>query len=237
MEPILHTKHLKEFARHCGADAVGIADLDLLAGIRTEPVNLFEGYCRGISIAVRLADGVIDPIVDRPTPLYEQHYSKVNALLDDIALRVSQYIQDAGGKALPLPASQLLDKTAWTSYISHKAVALAAGLGWQGKSLLLVHRQFGPRVRLVTVLTDLAIEPDKPVRNLCARCSKCADACPVQAIKNVNTETHYQNRDEALYFERCVTRVTENATTLPFVEHPICGVCISVCPWGKRKVK
>ncbi len=106
-------------------------------------MDLLKGYTTAVSIAVRLADGVIDPIVDRPIPLYQQHYLKVNALLDDIAVRISQFLQNAGHKALPIPASQLLDKTEWYSYVSHKAVAIAAGIGWQGKSLLVVTPQCG----------------------------------------------------------------------------------------------
>jgi epoxyqueuosine reductase len=231
----LNSKLLKKFAGECGADVVGIADLSALRGIETEPSNLLDGYCCAISIAVRLADGVIDPIIDEPTPLYQQHYFKVNALLDDIALRVSQRLQSVGAKTLPIPASQVLDKTRWHSYLSHKAVAIAAGLGWQGKSLLVVNPHFGPRMRLVTVLTNLDLECDKPLKNLCARCSFCADACPAQAIKNVNTDTHYRDREEALHFERCVARVTENPSRLPFIESPICGVCIKVCPWGDKK--
>jgi epoxyqueuosine reductase QueG len=227
-------QEVKEFARACGADLVGIADLSLLEGIETEPPDLLEGYLRAVSVAVRLADGVIDTIVDRPTPIYQQHYLKVNALLDDIAVRVSQKIQHGGGKALPIPASQLLDTERWRSYISHKAVALAAGLGWQGKSLLLVNRDYGPRVRLVTILTDLPFEADRPVKNLCAKCTECADACPAEAIKNVNTETHYTSRNEALHFERCVDKVTKDHPQLPFIDSPICGVCISVCPWGRK---
>jgi epoxyqueuosine reductase len=116
-------------------------------------------------------------------------------------------------------------------------VAVAAGIGWQGKSLLVVTREFGPRVRLVTVLTDWELEPDKPLKNLCAKCSECADACPVQAIKNVNTDFHYAERDEAIHFDRCLGRVVENSTTIEFVESPICGVCIRVCPFGQKKRK
>lgn len=232
----MNSAQLKQSARNWGADLVGIADLSLLEGIQTEPSDLLKGFKRGISIAVRLADGVIDPIIDRPTPIYQQHYLKVNALLDDIALRVSQVIQAAGGKALPIPASQLLNRDNWTSYISHKAVAVAGGLGWIGKNLLLITREYGPRVRLATVFTDLeSLQPDAPVKNRCGKCFYCTEACPVQAIKNVNTSHHYSDRNEAIHFDRCVARVTENPTILPFIESPICGVCIRACPWGKKK--
>lgn len=235
----MNSYQVKDFARQCGADLVGIADLALLDGIQTEPVDLLKGYRRAVSIGVRLADGVLDAIEDRPTPIYQQHYLKTNLLLDDIALRVSQYIQARGSKTLPIPASQLLDKENWTSYISHKAVAIAAGLGWQGKSLLVISQDFGPRIRLVTILTDAAIKPDHPQKNRCGRCSLCSDACPVGAIKNVNTSSHYSSRDEAIHFDRCLARVLENSSR-PFIESPICGVCIRACPWGKtrkRKVK
>ncbi|MFH1115259.1 MAG: 4Fe-4S double cluster binding domain-containing protein [Pseudomonadota bacterium] len=229
------TDNLKLLARHCGADLVGIADLKRLEGIQTEPGDLLEGYARAVSIAVRLSDGIVDAIADRPTPLYQQNYAKVNMLLDDIALRVTQYLQNEGARAVPIPASQLLDKTRWTSYISHKAVAIAAGIGWQGKSLLLVNHGYGPRVRLVTVLTDMPLDADVPVKNLCAKCSACAEACPAGAIKNVNTTLHYEDREEALHFDRCLARVTDNQTSVPFIEAPICGVCIRACPFGKRK--
>jgi epoxyqueuosine reductase QueG len=226
---------LKDFAKELGADLVGVADLKRLEGIQCEPPDLLENYRTAVSMAVALADGIIDPIEDKPTPLYQQHYLKVNLLLDDIALRMSGKIQEMGGKALPIPASQLLDLDNWTSYISHKAVAIAAGLGWQGKSLLLVTPEYGPRVRLVTVLTDLPLEADEPVKNLCARCSECAEACPAGAIRNVNTKTHYSSRDEALEFNKCVERVYEEHRKLPFIESPICGVCIRACPQGKKR--
>ena len=231
----MKSEELKNFAKACGADCVGIADVARLEGIQTSPSDLLAGYTRAISVAVRLADGVIDPIEDCPTPLYQQHYLKVNALLDDIAVRVAQLLQQEGAKALPIPASQLLDKTEWFSYISHKAVALAAGIGWQGKSLLVVHPRYGPRIRLVTILTDLSLTADKPRKNLCGKCTKCTESCPAQAIKNVNTDYHYESRDEALYFERCVSKVSQEFTALPFIDSPICGVCIRACPKGQRK--
>ena len=50
----MNSLQLKEFARQCGADVVGIADLTLLKGIETEPKNLLEGYTRAVSVAAVL---------------------------------------------------------------------------------------------------------------------------------------------------------------------------------------
>ncbi len=43
------------------------------------------------------------------------------------------------------------------------------------------------------------------------------------------------SRDEALFFERCVAKVSQEFTSLPFIDSPICGVCIRACPRGQRK--
>ncbi len=163
--------------REWGADLVGVADTSRLEGIETRPENLLEGWPRAVSMGVRLAGGVMDSVTHGPTELYSQHYQRVNALLDDIATRLTGWLQAKGAGVLPVPASQILCEKTFVSYLSHKAVAVAAGLGWQGKSLLLVTPKHGPRVRLVTVLTDLDLPPDEPVKNRCGTCTACADAC------------------------------------------------------------
>ncbi|MBU1230645.1 MAG: 4Fe-4S dicluster domain-containing protein [Proteobacteria bacterium] len=229
----LDSPALKRLARTWGASLVGVADVERLRGIETEPADLLSGFTRAVSLAVRLSDPVLDAIVDRPTPLYAQHYQKVNALLDELALRASLAIQAAGSRALPLPASQLLDAERLTSYLSHKAVAVAAGLGWQGKSLLVVTPQYGPRVRLVTVLTDHGLTPDAPLKNRCGSCAACAEACPAGAIRGASTDSHYASREEALFFERCRTKVLDEFAKLPHITGGICGVCVSACPFGK----
>jgi len=216
-----------------GANLVGVADTALLKGIETEPLNLLQDFPRAISIAMHLSDAVIDTITDRPTPIYSSHYSRVNSMLDDIALRTVNFLQSRNARAMPIPASVILDKEKWTSFISHKAVAIAAGIGWQGKSLLLVSPQFGPRVRLVTVLTDADLSPDDPLKNRCGRCMECRDHCPAGAIRGAGTDNHYATREEALYFDRCVHQVRDIFSSLPHIVPLICGVCISACPWGK----
>jgi len=227
------TLSLKAYAKCLGADLVGVADLKLLAGIETEPANLLDGFSHAVSLAVKLPGAVFEQLVDRPTPLYAQVYLSANSLLDEMAFKLSRWIEQRGARALPIPASQPLDLEKLSGHLSAKAVANAAGLGWQGKSLLLVTPQFGPRVRLVSVLTDLALVADKPIKNRCASCSACADACVAQAIRNVGVDFHYESREEALDFRKCAEKLVHEFKNLPQVEKPICGICIKVCPWGK----
>lgn len=92
-----------------------------------------------------------------------------------------------------------------------------------------------PRVRLVTVLTDAPFIADAPPKNRCGNCMLCRDACPAGAIKGVNTENHYTNRNDALHFSRCVEKLTGEFAKLPEVGAPVCGVCIKVCPFGRKR--
>lgn len=231
------TQQLKDEARRLGADLVGVADLKLLVGIETTPVDLLVPYRYAISFAVKLPNAVFEQLVDRPTPLYSQVYQQANSLLDQIAFKLCSFIEAQGGNALPIPASQPLDMVKFTSHLSAKAVANVAGLGWQGKSLLIITPEFGPRVRLATVLTDLPLIPDYPLKNRCGTCRACTEACVAQAIRNVNVEFHYASREEALDFSKCADKLVGEFKNLPLIEKPICGICIKVCPWGRQRRK
>ena len=218
-----------------GASIVRVADTEKLKGIETEPASLLDGYPRAVSIAVRLSDSIMDGIDKQPTPLYSSHYSRVNALLDDLAIRATNLLQATGARSVPIPASLILDSEKWTSFISHKAVAIAAGIGWQGKSLLVVSPEFGPRIRLVTILTDADLEPDTPLKNRCGKCNLCKDHCPAGAIIGANTDSHYATRSEAIDLNRCVYQVRDVFGKLPNTAPLICGICIRICPWGNKK--
>lgn len=229
------SKTIKAIASSLGADLVGIADLNLLRGIETVPEDLLDGYQFALSIAVTLPAAVFEQIEDAPTPLYAQVYNNANLLLDQIALRLCSYLEGGGYAALPIPASLPLDMERFSSNLSAKAVANAAGLGWQGKSLLIVTPEHGPRVRFATVLTDMPLSADRPLKNRCGSCCACTEACPAGAIRNVNTDFHYSSREEALDFQKCADKLVKEFMLLPRVEKPICGFCIKVCPWGRKK--
>jgi epoxyqueuosine reductase QueG len=230
------TNELKDEIISLGADLVGVADVEPFNKIRLTPPNLLDSYLRAISIGVRLPAAVFEQIIDRPTPVYASVYRTANRLLDQVAFRTAGILQSHGFEGMPIPASQVLDKKNWYGAISHKAVGRMAGLGWQGKSLLLVNPQYGPRIRLVTVLTNALLDIDGPIKNRCGKCTVCRDACPVGAIKGVGTKQHYRNRSEAIYLGRCADKLAGEFSKLPNVGSPICGICIKVCPFGRRSV-
>jgi epoxyqueuosine reductase QueG len=229
------TEEIKRRVIESGADLVGVADTESLKGLKLNPPDLMNGFTRAISVGVRLPAAVFEQIVDRPIPLYAAVYQTANRLLDEIAFRTASILQDRGFDALPIPASQVLDRKRWYGAISHKAVGRMAGLGWQGKSLLLVNSRYGPRIRLVTVLTDAPLRPDAPVKNRCGKCRLCQDACPVGAIKGVGTRTHYRSRRRAVDLSRCAGKLVDEFSKLDQIGAPMCGICIKVCPYGRKK--
>ncbi len=228
------SEDLKTAVKEFGADLVGVADLQQLREARTIPGGLLDPFSRAVSFGVHVPLAVFETVGDRPTPLYSSVYQTANRLLDEIGFKASKRLQGQGYPALPIPASQVLDRDSWHAAISHKAVARVAGLGWQGKSLLLVTPEYGPRVRLATVLTDAPLAVDAPKPNRCGSCTACRDACPVGAIKGTGTADHYRTRNHALHFESCVEKLTKEFAPMPDIGHPICGICIKVCPFGIR---
>lgn len=127
-----------------------------------------------------------------------------------------------------------MDEQRLLGSISHKAVARLAGIGWQGKSLLIVNRHYGPRIRLVTILTDLSLQPDGPVKNQCGNCLECVRACPAGAIKGMGTNDHYETPGVAVDLVKCHQQLQEFARR-PGIGVRTCGVCIRACPFGKLR--
>lgn len=232
-----YTNQVKAFVLGLGADLVGIADTKALQGLKTIPPNLLDPFNNVISIAMQLPSAIFDQIVDQPTPNYASAYLTANRLLDEIAFKISIKMESDGYQSLPIPASQALDKENWYAAISHKAVGRVAGIGWQGKNLLLITPEYGSRVRLASVLTTAPLNPDSPIANRCGKCMSCRDACPVNAIKGINTKTNYEKRNQALYFDRCKDKLTKEFAQLPDINAPMCGLCIKACPFVRKQKK
>jgi len=98
-----------------------------------------------------------------------------------------------------------------------------AGLGWIGRSNLLVTPQYGARVRLVTILTDMPLPPDNPSAGNCGNCFDCLPACPVGALKKDQMDFDHR---------RCFEQLRE-FRKLGYVGQYICGLCVKACKGPK----
>lgn len=203
---------LQNLACKNGASIFGVARLD------KEEEEKF-GLPIGITIGVHLSEEIIRQIEDRPTKLYSYHYKQVNYLLDRIALLITDAIQKKKKKALPIPASQIIDWEGMKGSISHKKVAYLGGIGWIGRSSLLITEEFGAKVRLVTVLTDLELLCGKPKIRDCGECKNCISFCPAKAIKG-----SYEELD----LKSCINQL-EVFRKRDNIGHHICGICVKAC--------
>lgn len=219
------TRELKKIASALGAKAFGIADLEELK--KKDPKllgNVAGDYSRAVVFGMRLQKGVLDEIVDKPTPLYFHNYRQLNYQLDTAALEIADKIQDADFRAIAIPASQIVKKEPMSGHISHKLLGWAAGIGFIGRCTLLVHPEFGAQMRYVSVLTDMPLPPDTPYAGECGLCRKCIEVCPACAIKE---------KREDFDLEGCYKKLTE-FTKLAFIGQHICGVCVKACA-GKNR--
>ena len=211
---------LKELCRSRGAVGFGVCRL---SEVRTDdfllPAQTILDLPFAVSVALRLAPAVLGTLEDHPNQLYEHHYRQVNFALDRLALDLATLIQNLGAKALPVAASQLVDWQNQRGHLSHKRIAVAAGLGWLGRNNLLVTPRFGAQVRLVTVLTDLELDPDRPLERGCGSCHACITACPAKAIGE--TPAEFKHLD-------CFALLKEFQSKR-YVSQYICGLCVRAC--------
>jgi epoxyqueuosine reductase QueG len=215
-----------------GGDFFGVADLTRARdNILEQGGEEVASYPRAVSIGIRLLDSIIDQLPQGFDPgvavSYRHHYDITNLRLDILAAKVASMLQKEGYKAYPIPASQRFDDQRICAIFSHKLAANLAGLGWIGKSCLLITPEAGPRVRWVTVLTNAPLNPNQGmVKDSCGSCTECVDACPVQAFTGApfREDEAREVRYSAAKCEKYLNDL-EEATGLS-----TCGLCIYVCP-------
>ncbi len=212
-------KNLKDFCLDHGADLFGVADIGAYSREIVIAEHLRASLTRAVCIGVRLSRSILAEISSGPTRLYFHHYRTVNDFLDQAALKAGYYIERRGFNAVPIPASHILDWEKMTAHLSHRKIGVLAGIGWIGRNNLLVNPEFGSRIRLVTVLTDMPLLPDAPVTGECGECRRCLEACPAGAIAESAADF-----DHRKCFEKLKTFQKRRMT-----DQYICGVCVNVC--------
>ena len=215
---------LSALAKTLGADLVGFCELP------SPPISSQPHLRYALSIGVKLSDAILQTIENAPSFVYFQHYRTANALLDSVAFRLSREIEKRGYAAMPIAASQSLGKNnPYRGVLPHKTAAVLSGLGFVGKSGLFLSTEYGSKVRLATILTDLPLESELPViENGCGGCTICQKACPAGAIfGELPTKDGERNFDA----EKCSRYMKEHFQDVG--RGSVCGVCIKVCPKNK----
>lgn len=223
---------VKRAGKFLGADLVGICDYDdrwvythnySRINQTDKPMDLPDDLPHVVVIANEMDHDTIKTV---PSALSGaatgQGYSK-----DIIALlSLTQYIRNLGYRAV---AS--LNDTALSI-----PLAIQAGLGQYGRHGLLITPEYGPRVRIAKIFTDLPLAADEPidfgVTEFCNMCRRCSDGCPIKAIASGEPSAQRHNcstikgvKKWSVDGEKCFKYWTNQGTD--------CSICIRVCPYNK----
>ncbi len=204
------TETLRKALMEAGACLVGFADLSCLDS------NITKGYSYGIGFALQHDLNVVDNLPN--DELYRAMTAMLSEKSNDVYDSATKMIDSWGHNytriSSGLKAAELPDMR---EKLPQKTIATLAGLGWIGKSSLLVSPNYGPRIRLGALLTNCPLQADKPIlHSNCGDCDLCVKACPVNAVKGANWS---QRVDRVYLLDAKMCRV--------------CGLCLKVCPVGR----
>jgi epoxyqueuosine reductase len=226
------SEDVKHVAKTVGADLVGIAPYDE-RWVYTERFSVQTGGGKPND----LPDGMTHVVVIGQSMDHDLTRTAPSALagtatglgysLDSVVLlTIAQYIRNLGYQAIP----SMNDTALAIPY------ALEAGLGEYGRHGLLITPEFGPRLRLGKIFTDMPLARDHPksfgVERFCEGCRRCTDACPAKAISGGIPSTERYNRSNITGVKkwsvdgvRCFSYWSKVNTD--------CSVCIRVCPYNR----
>lgn len=225
---------VKRIATLYGADLVGITDYD-------ERLTYASSYsARSNSCKpVELPDGLTSVIVFgksmdydliRTSPAATASTAPAMGYAHDatILLALAQFIRSLGYEAV---ANQN-DTTLAIPY------GIKAGLGEYGRNGLLITKDYGPRVRLARIITNMPLAHDAPVsfgvKETCESCRRCANNCPPQAIDHGAPSDFQYNRSNTKGIKKWTTD-GEKCFTFWVSKGTDCGNCIRTCPYNKPK--
>ncbi len=185
------TDDLKRYSHRLNCALVGVGEVD---------------GSKVVVCGIRMPDSVVNRA---PSDEYYNLVISSSRMLDEIADRVEKFIAKSGYSARAVPASV-------EEGFSHKHAAASAGLGFIGTSALLI-TEFGPRVRLVSIVTNAPLICDDGVRADCLKCGLCIQSCPAGAI----SEKGFDTRACEFY---------NNKVLAQGGRYGACGICVKVCP-------
>lgn len=259
----LAAEEVKAWALQCGADDVGLVELERpgLALWRDSTLQAFPRAQTLISMLIGLNSANLS---STNRGLSDREYLRAFYKADHIGADLARRLNKVGVPSLYYPAGFPMNLETWPEnmwQVSHKPVAEEAGLGKMGLHRLLIHPKLGSHVILSTVLASAPADAyDQPLDyNPCIDCKLCAAVCPVGAIKNhepfsfVNCLTHnYRDRmggflrwTQALTasknYKDYRSRVSDGETVSMWqsLSYGICNkssYCMASCPAGEVNI-
>lgn len=232
LSPEEATLRIKGYAKSIGADLVGIAKINPLwvYSHRGEIFNenwedwgkeIHQDHQYAVVFAEEMAFDMVGPAPHTPTVVESmKDYAKGAVISTQLAAMIANLGYSASANHLRHYEAIL------------PPLAVDAGLGEVGRLGYLMTKEFGPRIRLGAVITDLEMIPDKPVdigvKDFCVICKKCAICCPSKSIPDeddpqiVNGTYRWKLNDET-----CFDYWGKIGTD--------CNVCMNVCPWSHAR--
>lgn len=191
--------------------------------------NFKEDFTRAIVLAQHYNHFITNEVYDEDK--YHNIILEIKIAVDEKTRFLKQLFDHYGIKNYIPPVAQK-DEKELVAPFSFKYAAVQAGLGWIGKSGVLITKEFGPRVRLAAILLDYPLDCGSPItKSLCGNCHACVDACPWGLLKGVNWHISL-TRDELLDYQLCNKKRSE------YIENhgrkDTCGYCLLACPWGLK---
>ena len=219
--------HLKEFTDWVDAGAAGeMAYLHRAQEKRADPKEILPGARSIIVLATNYWQGTAPTQeADGPSKGKIARYAWGDDYHDVIAKKLEQInalLARFGGRQ-----KCYVD----TGPVLERDHAAAAGVGWHGKSTMLIDSRLGAWFFLSEILTTLELPRDPPTPARCGTCSRCITACPTGAI----TSPH------RLDARLCISYLTiEHKSAIPLEMRPLignrifgCDDCLDACPWNR----
>jgi ferredoxin len=181
---------VKARARELGTDLVGIASAQTLNAFPPDPrwpqtPERISPYVKSvITIVQHIPVGAFRCRTNTPVQYMDM---LVLRKMDKVAYRLAEELERAGHPSFVVPAQE----TEWTlkraSYgrLSTRHLGVESGLGTLGLEVNILTPEYGPRVYLTGILTELELAADAPMtEQVCIgeSCSRCLHSCPGDAV-------------------------------------------------------
>lgn len=222
---------LKQYLISQGAHEVGFADITNFTPKKS--LN------NGVVFYIPYPKEIIKHMQNAPTKEYVKELVSLNSRLDELGMKCEEFLINKGYRAYAQTKARLgHDFGEFNSFeLPHKTVATRAGIGWIGKSALLITEKYGCALRLSSVLTDAPLEIGQPIlKSKCGKCMECKNACFGGAISG--KEWNYKiNRADFYNDKKCEKYALKISEENLGKSDTVCGKCIYACPHTQKYIK